>query len=158
MLDTAGGIRGWAVGILLRRMEWMGPGCTCVRGSASCSLWRSRARLHIQETGQHKQKCPRCIIYPTTLDMRGLQHSTWFFVLQEWQNKRTEGVIVCLQSCLPSSMKRQGLHSAQFSFCCSVRSDSLRPHGLQHARLPCPSPTPRAYSNSCPLSQWCHPN
>ena len=36
-------------------------------------------------------------------------------------------------------------------------SDSLWPHGLQHARLPCPSPTPRACSNSCPLSQWCHP-
>ena len=36
-------------------------------------------------------------------------------------------------------------------------SDSLRPHGLQHTRLPCPSPTPRSYSNSCPLSQWCHP-
>ena len=36
-------------------------------------------------------------------------------------------------------------------------SDSLRPHGLQHKRLPCPSPTSRAYSNSCPLSQWCHP-
>ena len=35
----------------------------------------------------------------------------------------------------------------------SVVSDSLRPHGLQHARLPCPSPTPRAYSNSCP-SSW----
>ena len=39
----------------------------------------------------------------------------------------------------------------------SVVSDSLWPHGLQHARLPCPSPTPRAYSNSWPLSQWCHP-
>ena len=36
-------------------------------------------------------------------------------------------------------------------------SDSLRPHGLQHPRLPCPSPTPRACSNSCPSSQWCHP-
>ena len=36
-------------------------------------------------------------------------------------------------------------------------SDSLRPHGLQHARLPCPSPTPGACSNSCPSSQWCHP-
>jgi len=39
----------------------------------------------------------------------------------------------------------------------SVMSDSLQPHGLQHARLPCPSPTPRVYPNSCPLSQWCHP-
>ena len=36
-------------------------------------------------------------------------------------------------------------------------SDSLRPHGLQHARPPYPSPTPRVYSNSCPLSWWCHP-
>ena len=36
-------------------------------------------------------------------------------------------------------------------------SDSLRPHGLQHARPPCPSPTPGDYSDSCPLSWWCHP-
>ena len=39
----------------------------------------------------------------------------------------------------------------------SVVSDSLRSHGLQHTRLPCPSPTPGVCSNSCPLSQWCHP-
>ena len=36
-------------------------------------------------------------------------------------------------------------------------SDSLRPHESQHARPPCPSPTPRVYSNSCPSSRWCHP-
>ena len=45
--------------------------------------------------------------------------------------------------------------SVQFS--CSILSESLQPHGLQHARLPCPSQTPRVYSNSCPLSWWCHP-
>ena len=39
----------------------------------------------------------------------------------------------------------------------SVMSDSLRPHEPQHARLPCPSPTPRVYPNSCPLIWWCHP-
>ena len=39
----------------------------------------------------------------------------------------------------------------------SVVSDSLQPHGAQQARPPCPSPTPRVYSSSCPLSQWCHP-
>ena len=44
--------------------------------------------------------------------------------------------------------------SVQFS--CSVVSNSMRPHGLQHAKLSCPSPTHRACSNSCPLSQWCH--
>ena len=36
-------------------------------------------------------------------------------------------------------------------------SNSLQPHGMQHARPPCPSPAPRVYSNSCPLSWWCHP-
>ena len=45
--------------------------------------------------------------------------------------------------------------SVQFSR--SVVSDSLQPHGLQYARPPCLSPTPGVYSNSCPLSQWCHP-
>ena len=39
---------------------------------------------------------------------------------------------------------------------CSVMSDSLRPHGLPHTRLPCPSPSPGTFSNSCPSSQWCH--
>ena len=47
------------------------------------------------------------------------------------------------------------LHSVQFSR--SVVSDSLWPHEPQHARPPCPSPTPGVYPNSCPLNQWCHP-
>ena len=47
------------------------------------------------------------------------------------------------------------ISSVQFSL--SVVYSSLRPHGLQHARLPCPSPTPGACSNSCPLNWWCHP-
>ena len=40
---------------------------------------------------------------------------------------------------------------------CSVMSNSLRPHESQHARPPCPSPTPRVHSDSCPSSRWCHP-
>ena len=48
-----------------------------------------------------------------------------------------------------------GVTSVQFSRL--VVSDYLWPHGLQHTRLPCPSPTPGAYSNSSPLSWWCHP-
>ena len=46
-------------------------------------------------------------------------------------------------------------YSVQFSH--SIMSNSLWPHEPQHARLPCPSPTPRVYPNSCPLSRWCHP-
>ena len=45
----------------------------------------------------------------------------------------------------------------QFQFSHSIVSNSLQPHGLQHARAPCSSPTPGAYSNTCPLSRWCHP-
>ena len=48
-------------------------------------------------------------------------------------------------------------HQCSVQFSCSVMTDSLWPHGLQHASLPCPSPTPGAYSNLCPSSQWCHP-
>ena len=47
------------------------------------------------------------------------------------------------------------LSSVQFN--CSVMSGPLQPHESQHARPPCPSPTPRVYSNSCPSSQWWHP-
>ena len=46
---------------------------------------------------------------------------------------------------------------SSLSFRCSVVSNSLWPHGLQHARFLCPSSSPRACSNSCPLSRWCHP-
>ena len=49
------------------------------------------------------------------------------------------------------------IHQSSVQFSCSVVSDSLRPHGLQYTSLPCPSPTPGVYSNSCPSSQWCHP-
>ena len=48
-----------------------------------------------------------------------------------------------------------GYSWVQFSH--PITSNSLWTNGLQHARLPCPSPTPGPYSNSCPLSQWCHP-
>ena len=60
---------------------------------------------------------------------------------------------------LGSQGDRQKFHSEMKSsvqFSRSVVSDSLQPHGL-HTRPPCPSPTPGVYSNSCPLSQWCHP-
>jgi len=61
---------------------------------------------------------------------------------------------------LQTGIRIAGRNVNQFSsvqFCRSVVSDSLWPHGLQHARPPCPSPTPGVYPNSCPLSRRCHP-
>ena len=58
-----------------------------------------------------------------------------------------------LKNFFESAIERKS--SVQFS--CSVVSHSLWPHGLQPTRPPCPSPTPRVYSNSCPLSWWCRP-
>ena len=48
-------------------------------------------------------------------------------------------------------------HSILLLFSLSIVSDSLQLHGLQHSRLPCPSLSPGVFSDSCPLSQWCHP-
>ena len=62
----------------------------------------------------------------------------------------------------PTSLKAcyvlcYGLLLSSVQFSCSVMSDSLRPPELQHARPPCPSPTPGVYPNPRPLSRWCHP-
>ena len=64
----------------------------------------------------------------------------------------------CIIKCIPFSwvIFPDQFSSVQFSR--SVLSDPLWPHGLQHTRPPCPSPTPRVYSNSCPLSWWYHPS
>ena len=76
-----------------------------------------------------------------------LLHCWW-----EWKLVQPLGRTVC-----GDSLKKlePELPSVQFSH--SVVSDSLQPHGLQHSRPPCPSPTPGIYPNSCPLSRWCHP-
>ena len=60
--------------------------------------------------------------------------------------------MIVAKSAQPSD---NSVSSVQFSH--TVVSNSLQPHGLQHARLPCPSPTPGTCSNSCPSSSWCYP-
>ena len=70
------------------------------------------------------------------------------------QEKHKGFFMFCLLHSLKREMSVLGI-SVQFSH--SVKSDSLCPHGLQHARLPCPSPAPGACSNSCPSSRWYHP-
>ena len=71
----------------------------------------------------------------------GLELDAWL-VLVPWKN------VIVWNGLVAQSV-------SQFS--CSVVSDSLRPHEPQHARPPCPSPTPGVHPNPCPSSQWCHP-
>ena len=62
-----------------------------------------------------------------------------------------------MQSRIPRWTKKIQKEFSSDQFSRSVISDSLRPHGLQHTRPPCPSPTPGVYLKSCPSSWWCHP-
>ena len=64
---------------------------------------------------------------------------------------------MCISYMYKTILKYDSLLFSSVQFSHSVVSDSLWPHRLQHTRLSCPSPTPGAYWNSCPLSQWCHP-
>ena len=73
-----------------------------------------------------------------------------------WFSRFRVGLTICISKLIQMVLGPYlENHSVQFS--CSVVSDSLWPHGLQHARPPCPSPAPGVYSNSCPSSRWCHP-
>ena len=99
-----------------------------------------------------------------------LEHNTTNKILKvertrqtAWEPKKQIHQWAPLISFLPPIYSRQGTieastHNCQsIQFSHSVMSDSLQPDGLQHTRLPCPSPSPRACSNSCPSTQWCHP-
>ena len=84
---------------------------------------------------------------PSVYSIFTLKFSEFVFCLRQHMKKT-----------IPKVNKKMILNlklSVQFS--CSVVSDSLGPHGLQHVRSPCPSPTPGVYPNSCPSSCWCHP-
>ena len=66
-------------------------------------------------------------------------------------------VKICLQKKPGYNSRTHWKEMDSIQFSGSVMPDSLWPHGQQHATPPCPSPTPRIYPNSCPLSWWCHP-
>ena len=86
------------------------------------------------------------------------QHDTKYsLTLLIVQNTVTNGLAFSshLWSYLWFTLHNNTISSVQFSH--SVVSDSSRPHESQHARPPCPSPTPGVHSDSCPSSQWCHP-
>ena len=88
---------------------------------------------------------------------KGQENTYWHKAASEESKKDSVGR--CWQTYYGPRRTHMGmaLQFSSFQSSHSVVSDSLWPHGLQHARPPCPSPTPRVYSNSCPLSWWCHP-
>ena len=106
---------------------------------------------------QHHLTCQRCLVFMCWAELVPIC-GEWFEI-----SKLLVSLLKTPSHFLGSSNWMYWLHidserslsSVQFSR--SVVSDSLRSHELQHARPPCPSPTPGACSNSCPLSQWCHP-
>ena len=93
--------------------------------------------------------CPTCNLILNILT----RINCFFFLLWECCTY----LYLCTQLLVPPIGHDREEKFSSVQFICLVMSTSLRPHGLQHARPPCPSPTPRVYSNSCPLSWWCHP-
>ena len=98
-----------------------------------------------------------------------LTHTFWvpFLTFSKLEIISVEMLLLCCFFLLPLSIWLliqwqdfsiiHAIWSSLVQFSCSAVSDSLWPHRLHHARLPCPSPTPRTCSNSCALSWWCHP-
>ena len=125
-------------------MVWILSSCVI---NCLYAFWRNLWASHVQSKGKNNES-------GTRLEGRGYEEHPW---LPAPSSPLLDPAFLALQvNSLPSE-----LVSVQFS--CSVVSDSLWLHGLQHTKLACPSPTPRACSDSCPSShdrhhvQWCHP-
>ena len=119
-------------------------------------------QLEINDTLTIREKQFQCVwISPEPTEVTRKWHNI-FQVLKEknYQHRILHLTkVTCRNSQMKESYENLSLVSQPFSsvqFICSVVSDSLQPHGLQHVRPPCPSPTPWVHSNSCPSSQWCH--
>ena len=131
-------------------MEWIEKSCN-KRTRAKSTGWQSLNLIHPyiwkrskpQWTSEHSEVAQLCptLCDPMNYSLPGSSiHGIFQARVLEW---------------IAISFSITNLCSSQFS--CSVMSDSLRPHESQHTKSPCPSPTPRVHSNSCPLSWWCHP-
>ena len=123
--------------------------------------WLVSQRQNWLQSGSWHPEVACCLLYlqldeRRTSDRRSPHGATSLGCLQVVCSGTQKPKASCLLPRVTETVLRIcGPYSVQFSR--SVVSDSLRPHGLHHARPPCPSPTPGAYSNSCPLSRWCHP-
>ena len=126
--------------------------CSTTQGSPA---FRSLASTSSQASGSRRLEIQHMINvmflnYPETISPTPLHGKIVFLEISPCSPKgwRLYNLI---------KMRLHSLLSALFLYSCLVMSNCLWPHGLQHARLPCPSPSPRVCSNSCPFSWWCHP-
>ena len=91
------------------------------------------------------------VIERAVLDSLRLQFLSYLLIVWTWESH-----IISLMFCLLNWKASKIIIQKVIQFSHSVVSDSLWPHGPQHARRPCPSPNPEVYPPSCPLSRWCH--
>ena len=123
--------------------------CLTVEGSFSCDL-----KVSARNTANRLSRRPlrACSLMERKGPERTVQGNVWLPAAIEKRRKRT---------LIGGKNTQEASFSLPFStlllFSSSVMSSCLWPHGLQHSRLPCPSPSPGVCSNSCPLSRWCHP-
>ena len=118
------------------------------------NIWDIRKSTGRHITSVVRQISIKTILFPSTTHESKLQRdkivSKWFIPVPKQSSKSFKGIK------RKSRTQHGKSHNGSVQFSCSVMSSSLWPHGLQHSRFPCLSPTPRACSNSCPLSRWCH--
>ena len=116
-----------------------------------------REQITFTSESQFTQLCSLTVISPKSTLRR--PHMVYKLMCSGASSLQDVQLKSSLESCLILILIRPNLKPTELSvqFSHSVVSDYLRPHGLQHAGLPCPSPTPGGYSNSCPLHQGCHP-
>ena len=103
-----------------------------------------------------------CICLHMNITRWSTPKSDWLYSLQPKMEKlypvsKKQDWELTVAQIINSLLQNSDLSWRKVPFSHSVVSDSLRPHESHHARPPCPSPTPRVHSDSCPSSQWCHP-
>ena len=119
------------------------------------SLLKNKLKpTYIQSDQQVKKTKHSSEEYNWILNLYNIIYNVWN-IMKISQAKKHENVTHSQRKMINRIRPWDCFSSVQFSH--SVMSDSLRPHELQHARPPCPSPTPGVHSNSCPSSRWCHP-
>ena len=137
----------------MRDLECLTNNPGSVESSKERWLWRKEGNDIIRSMSQEPllfKFCFQILGFIVAIFLIALKTVCW--------SKFTNNVVLYSSAQQTESASR--IHSDQFSsvqFSRSVMSNSWWPHELQHARPPCPSPTPRVYSNSCPWSRWCHP-